>query len=45
LGLVNVIIKDRGLTEVPSDTTTAVCIGPDGAERVDRITGNLKLLK
>jgi len=44
-GIVHVVIRDRGLTEVPPGTTTAVCIGPDRAERVDRVTGNLKLLK
>jgi PTH2 family peptidyl-tRNA hydrolase len=44
-GLINALIQDAGLTEfggVP--TYTAVAIGPDRADRVDAITGQLPLL-
>lgn len=42
--LVAVLIIDRGLTQVPESSATAVGIGPDADERIDRITGKLKLL-
>jgi PTH2 family peptidyl-tRNA hydrolase len=44
-GLISALIQDAGLTEfggVP--TYTAVAIGPDRADRVDAITGQLPLL-
>jgi PTH2 family peptidyl-tRNA hydrolase len=44
-GLITSLIKDAGLTEfggVP--TYTAVAVGPDRADRVDAITGELPLL-
>lgn len=44
-GLLSSIIKDNGKTEfngVP--TYTAVAIGPDKSEAIDKITGHLKLL-
>ncbi len=38
------LIIDRGLTEIPPDTTTCLGIGPAPANIVDRITGKLPLL-
>jgi len=42
--LAAVLIIDRGLTQVPESTTTAVGIGPDDDGKIDKITGKLKLL-
>ena len=38
------VIVDRGLTELPPETTTCLGIGPAPANKVDAITGNLRLL-
>lgn len=38
------IIEDKGLTQLPPSTTTCIAIGPDEEVKIDRITGNLKLL-
>ncbi len=39
-----VLIVDRGLTEIPPNTTTCLGIGPAPADKVDAITGKLNLL-
>ncbi len=43
--VVNSMIQDRGLTEVAPGTVTVLGIGPDRADKIDKITGSLPLLK
>lgn len=39
------IVKDAGLTEIPPGTTTAIGIGPDKEDKINRATGSLPLLE
>jgi PTH2 family peptidyl-tRNA hydrolase len=43
LRLPSVLIVDRGLTQLPPGTTSALGIGPATASVVDRVTANLRL--
>jgi PTH2 family peptidyl-tRNA hydrolase len=43
-GLETHVIKDSGMTEFKEPTYTAIGIGPDSDEKIDKITGHLKLL-
>ena len=37
------LVRDRGLTEIPPMSVTALGIGPDFEDTIDGITGELKL--
>ena len=37
------LVKDLGYTELEPNTITALCIGPDYSEKIDKITKRLRL--
>ena len=43
-GLITYVIHDAGRTEVAPNTATCCAIGPDLVQKIDEITGKLKLL-
>ena len=44
LNIPHALIRDKGLTQLPPNTPTALGIGPTESITVDKISGNLKLL-
>jgi PTH2 family peptidyl-tRNA hydrolase len=43
-GIQNALIKDAGFTELKPGTITALGIGPDKEDKIDKITGHLSTL-
>ena len=43
-GLRNSLVADAGKTVVPPGTVTCLGIGPDSEERIDSLTGSLKMV-
>jgi len=44
IGLVTAMITDAGHTTVEPGTITCLGIGPDDEEKIDKVTGNLKMV-
>jgi len=44
IGLKTALITDAGKTFFTKPTTTCVAIGPDDEDKIDRVTGQLKML-
>ena len=45
LDIVNILIQDAGHTEVPPGTVTALGLGPDRTDLLDKVTGSLPLIR
>jgi PTH2 family peptidyl-tRNA hydrolase len=45
LDIVNILIQDAGHTEVPPGTITALGLGPDRSDLLDKVTGSLPLIR
>tara|TARA_Y100000310_G_scaffold128624_1_gene127805 strand:+ start:639 stop:986 length:348 start_codon:yes stop_codon:yes gene_type:complete len=44
-GLKNYLVTDAGRTELPEGTETCLGLGPDTEEKIDSVTGKLKMLE
>ncbi|CAH0389027.1 unnamed protein product [Bemisia tabaci] len=44
MGVINVLIRDAGRTQIPGGSVTCLGIGPDKASVIDSISGHLRLL-
>jgi PTH2 family peptidyl-tRNA hydrolase len=43
-GLVHYLVQDAGRTQIPAGSLTVLAIGPARKDRIDQITGHLRLL-
>ena len=43
MGIITIVIKDAGLTQLEPGTLTAMAMGPDEEEKLDELTGHLPL--
>ena len=43
-GLVCALITDAGHTEIPANTITCLGVGPAREDKIDAVTGNLKMM-